>query len=565
MGYKYDVFISYSRKDYVNNGEVIPGNPVSAIQNILTKNHISFWFDKDGIYSGDEFIEVITEAIVSSKMLIFVSSKASNLSEWTAGEILLAKKHKKAILPVRIDDSDYNRKFELVLLAHDFVNYYESEQESLEKILKAVKKNNEEIALQHVKAEIRELANDCLLLLNQQDTLVKTLVAKNLSVGVTTKDCPVCGKSTPLGDAFCGRCGWRFPVLYDLGNNQIPAGDKQHLSLARANWHKLSANVEAEVKAEKLEEENQELCSVLKRISEDRNMLTKKLSRSESDLQSSKAHVKELFDQLDHLQKIKLSLLNDISEMQGKLSASENECKVLKETLYKTQEELRMIKKERDTKEKELLDLTNQVSAYNTPTNFYLTAKEDQLTFTVKGVSFKMIRVRENGGPYYLGETQVTQDLWWAVMGNNPSLFKDEKRPVEKVSWIDCQKFLDKLNTMSGKKFRLPLDIEWVYAAMGGSMGRGYEYSGSNNINDVGWFTKNSGGQSHPVKTKKANELGLYDMSGNVLEWCEDAVGSNRVIRGGSWADNATCCSVGYRGEHSPSYRSNTLGFRLAL
>ena len=560
MDYKYDVFISYSRKDYVNNGEVIPGNPVSAIQNILTKNHISFWFDKDGIYSGDEFIEVITEAIVSSKMLIFVSSKASNLSEWTAGEILLAKKHKKAILPVRIDDSDYNRKFELVLLAHDFVNYYESEQESLEKILKAVKKNNEEIALQHVKAEIRELANDCLLLLNQQDTLVKTLVAKNLSVGVTTKDCPVCGKSTPLGEAFCGRCGWRFPVLYALGGSHGTAGDKHHLTLARANWQKVNADAEAVFEKQKLEGENAQLKAALDEISAECKALAADLTSKDMDLRSLQSQSEAQNTQLKELIKLKKSLTDEVEKLQSQLLDNETERSNMLKKLMQTQDELQKAKTEVDAKQKELLALQKKIITSSSSSRKSPASNDGQLTFSVKGVSFKMIRVEGKGAPYYIGETPVTQALWKAVMGNNPSSFKGDN-----LSWNDCQEFIKKVNKETGKTFRLPKEAEWEYAAKGGRMEHGYEYSGSNNIEEVAWYKNNSGSETHPVKNKKPNELGIYDMSGNVWEWCEDLVGSRRVYRGGSWGSDATFCRVASRYIISPSDRGDALGFRLAL
>ena len=535
MDYKYDVFISYSRKDFVENGEVIPGNPVSAIQQALTENHISFWFDKDGIYSGDEFIEVITEAIVCSKMLIFVSSKNSNASEWTTGEILLAKKRKKAILPVRIDDSDYNPKFELVLLAHDFVDYYESEQESLARILDAVKKNNQDIARKQVEAEIRELAADCQVLLGQQESLVKSLVEKNLSVGNAEKVCPVCGKQIPLGDAFCGRCGWHFPLLYALGGGQIAAGDQRHLTLSRANWQKVSGDAAAALERQKLEEENHQLRAALDRISEECKALTTSLSRKESELRGSASNEASLNAQLKELQNIRKKLSDEISVLQQKLSSYEKEQSSLKKQLEQTQDALRVA------------------------------SNDAQMPFVLKGISFKMIRVEGMGTPYYIGETQVTQALWKAVMGDYPSYFKGDNRPVKQISWEDCQKFIKQLNTLTGEKFRLPKDAEWEYAAKGGRGGHGYRYSGSDTIDEVAWYDENADKGTHPVKTKKPNELGIYDMSGNVWEWCDDSSGSNRVNRGGSWGSAATYCRVAFRNGGSSSGRYDDVGFRLAL
>ena len=207
-----------------------------------------------------------------------------------------------------------------------------------------------------------------------------------------------------------------------------------------------------------------------------------------------------------------------------------------------------------------------------TPTNRPSLPAAEQ-TFTVKGVSFKMIRVEGKGTPYYIGETQVTQALWSAVKGSNPSRRKGDNLPVELISWDDCQEFIQQLNTMTGKKFRLPKEAEWEYAAQGGSRSHGYEYSGSNTIDEVAWYYENAcdvGSESQnygtrPVKTKKPNELGIYDMSGNVCEWCEDSSGSFRVNRGGSWSSTATYCRVAIRFILSPSDRRSDLGFRLAL
>ena len=228
-------------------------------------------------------------------------------------------------------------------------------------------------------------------------------------------------------------------------------------------------------------------------------------------------------------------------------------------------------------------------------------------TFTVNGVSFTMVGVEggtftmgatsEQGtsDPYddeypthsvtlsdfAIGETEVTQELWRAVMGNNPSHFSGTNLPVENVSWNDCQTFITKLNQLTGKNFRLPTEAEWEYAARGGNKSRGYKYAGSNTLSDVAWYSDNSSSKTHPVKQKQANELGLYDMSGNVHEWCQDwfgtysssaqtnptgpASGSSRVFRGGSWLSRAGGCRVSFRGNFTPTFYCISLGLRLAL
>ena len=181
---------------------------------------------------------------------------------------------------------------------------------------------------------------------------------------------------------------------------------------------------------------------------------------------------------------------------------------------------------------------------------------------------------------YYIGKYEVTQALWKIVMGSNPSNSKGDNLPVEKVSWNDCQKFISKLNKLTGKSFRLPTEAEWEYAARGGNKSRGYQYSGSNTIGDVAWYDGNSGSKTHAVGTKQPNELGAFDMTGNVWEWCQDwfnryssspqtnpigaVSGSCRVYRGGS------CCYSGYcrcscRFDGTPDFRNGDLGLRLVL
>ena len=218
--------------------------------------------------------------------------------------------------------------------------------------------------------------------------------------------------------------------------------------------------------------------------------------------------------------------------------------------------------------------------------------------YTVNGVSFKMIAVKggtfqmgsDDGynavhqvtlSDYYIGETEVTQELWNAVMGSNPSHFTGNMQlPVEMVSWNDCQTFISRLNQLTGVTFRLPTEAQWEYAARGGNKSKGSIYSGSNEIDEVAWYWDNSSFTTHPVKTKAPNELGIYDMSGNVWEWCSDwygdyssaaqtdptgpATGSSHVSRGGSWDYDASYCRVANRISLAPTFSYNFLGLRLA-
>ena len=184
---------------------------------------------------------------------------------------------------------------------------------------------------------------------------------------------------------------------------------------------------------------------------------------------------------------------------------------------------------------------------------------------------------------FYIGKYEVTQAQWKAVMGNNPSGFKGDNLPVERVSWDDVQEFIRKLNAQTGKQYRLPTEAEWEFAARGGNKSKGYKYSGSNTPGDVAWawYDDNSGQRTHNVGTKSPNELGIYDMSGNVFEWCNNyrgdyssnvqnnpkgpSTGSARVVRGGSWDYNTRYLRVSHRFNVTPAGRNSLFGFRLVL
>jgi formylglycine-generating enzyme required for sulfatase activity len=185
---------------------------------------------------------------------------------------------------------------------------------------------------------------------------------------------------------------------------------------------------------------------------------------------------------------------------------------------------------------------------------------------------------------FYLAEAPVTQALWTEVMGDNPSHFKGDILPVERVSWEDCQEFIKRLNIQTGMKFRLPTEAEWEYAARGGQYSKHLKYAGANDNtkSDYMWFKENSQSQSHEVKTKLPNELGLFDMSGNISEWCSDwyfnsyanngervnpkgpASGVAKVYRGGSWDDKPMNCRVSKRFSMNPIFKNKLVGLRLA-
>ena len=237
------------------------------------------------------------------------------------------------------------------------------------------------------------------------------------------------------------------------------------------------------------------------------------------------------------------------------------------------------------------------------------TIAADKEYLTVDGVSFAMISIEggtfdmgatpEQGmyasfdekpsvqieiSDFYMAEMPVTQALWFAVMGDNPSHFRGDRLPVERVSWEDCQEFIKRFSLQTGIRFRLPTEAEWEYAARGGKYAKHCKYAGGNddNILDYVWNKENSQSKSHEVKMKQPNELGLYDMSGNISEWCSDwyfnsyanngarvnpqgpSTGVAKVYRGGSWDDKAMNCRVSKRFSMNPIFKNKLVGLRLA-
>ena len=266
-------------------------------------------------------------------------------------------------------------------------------------------------------------------------------------------------------------------------------------------------------------------------------------------------------------------------------------------------------------------ELDEETKVLETPPG-KIAIKESFKKYTVNGVSFEMVLVQpgkftmgatsEMMNPwddekpahfvtltkhYYLGKTVVTQALWKAVMGSNPARFNGktfwksimgkeidnscDNRPVESVCWNACQEFITKLNMLTGQSFRLPTEAEWEFAARGGNQSRHCQFSGSDDFKEVAWYVMNSGNATHDVATKQPNELGLYDMSGNVWEWCEDwyglydgsektdptgpATGVYRIARGGSWRVIPRRLRSCGRSYELPDISVDHLGFRLAL
>ncbi|GHT20022.1 hypothetical protein AGMMS4957_05690 [Bacteroidia bacterium] len=181
------------------------------------------------------------------------------------------------------------------------------------------------------------------------------------------------------------------------------------------------------------------------------------------------------------------------------------------------------------------------------------------------GIELVYVEGSQRLAGFYIGKYEVTQAQWMEVMGNNPSQFQGSNYPVENVSWNDVQVFITKLNAKSGRQYRLPTEAEWSFAAGEGNRNSSFDYSGSGNVKEVAWCADNANNSTHPVGKKKANALGIHDMSGNVWEWCADKSGDSCVCRGGGYANYASLCSVTSSNKSGPKFQFGDLGFRLAL
>lgn len=474
---KRNVFISYSRHDYIDeHGQEIPGNSVSMILEALDKNKISYWIDKEGIYSGDEFKGVLATAIEQADVFVFISSESSNKSTWTAKEINVAVYEKKFIIPVRIDDAKYNSSVKFDLVGLDFINFQSNPALALQELVKSVKKQmkNTGTDVKKVKEEIKAIEKEGYLLYAQEKRLFDELAAKKRQIGEGTVTCPVCGETNEVNSLYCPRCGWAF---IPFTSKKL---DEKRLNTHRRVWSGLtSGNKAPEVPTSNLP-----------------------------------APIKELIDN--------------------------------------------MVKVEGGT--------------------FMMggTHEQGEEAFSDEKPPHKVTL-----STFYIGRYPITQEQWKAVMGNNPSYFQGERHPVEQVDWMDCQEFVEKLSKMTGIRFRLPTEAEWEYAARGGRKSKGYKYSGGDLLPQIAWYNENSGGTSHEVGQKAPNELGLYDMSGNIWEWVHDwkgdyseealtnptgpETGDERVCRGGGWNREHDRCRVSYRGDDQPDLRYRSLGLRVVM
>lgn len=515
---KYDIFISYSRKD---------AKIVKIFFDALSAAGYSVWMDVDGIESGDEFKRKIVSAIKDSKLFLFFSSVASNASEWTVKEVNVAVALRKPIIPIKLDNTVYDDSLLLDLSGLDFIECGGNETFST------------------IQKLMRSLQNK-----------IGSSNSVELKDKVSVKDAEHTQEnhySIPVNTTHAGKS--ELPKL-PLNKKWLVIAAVAVIAFVAVifgvNWY-------GDYRAAEAERRQAEI-ALAEQQAEQQRLEAARLAQEEVARQA-----KEEADRI----------------------AAENKRKAQEEAERKRKEE----------EERKLKEAAN--------------ARFSTRTFTVNGVSFKMVAVdggtfkmgatSEQQNPYanekpvhnvtlssyYIGETEVTQALWKAVMGSNPSYFSGSNNPVETVSYEDCITFINKLNSLlsgqlpTGRKFRIPTEAEWEYAARGGNRSLGYQYSGSDNLGSVAWYSSNRDSKTHPVKQKQPNELGLYDMSGNVYEWCHDwygdypsssqsnpkgpSSGSDRVLRGGWSNSSARLCRVANRSNNIPGGRYSFNGLRLAL
>lgn len=375
---KYDVFISYSRKDYVDNqGNVMEDSPVNRIIQFLDKKNISYWVDKEGIYSGREFVEVLANAIVDSKMVIFVSSKNSNSSIYTTGEVFEAIENKRLIIPVKIDNSQYNPKFKLLLRPLDFIDY--SKVDALSDLLRAIEKEKEIINqkeeeekrklkeleeqknLAAIKNEIKECAGEVQKLMTTRQMLLSSIYKKLQAINIVEKECPVCKSKCQIETEYCQTCGWYFPALSNVEWLDVPV-DKSALTMARTKWENAYDQSEGQQTIVALQAENANL-------KETQVQLNRKRQKTLEDIASLERERKEMASEINILQEKNYALTREYTilfeEKDAKIAEVQKICEELKTDNYLLKVKIDNMRCLNEDLEREKFELQAQIAALN--------------------------------------------------------------------------------------------------------------------------------------------------------------------------------------------------------
>lgn len=557
----YDVVISYSRYDYLDaHDNVIPGNEVSKIIEALIGAGITYWMDKKregGVLPGNEFAEIITKHIKACKILVYISSTAANQSEWTKREIAYAVGCGKKIIPLLLDDSPYQDSVGLLINGLDKINYYTNPKKGLEDMIEAINTHRDKLLEE-------ERLN------KEQEERQKEIEQKK------SED--------------------------ERRRREV---EEQHQKeLQRQIVENIHTSVkELNIEESKLDLERRKLLVKTEKVTdiEQRNSLKIEIMESSPIRKKTQDEIKKLQDRVAELEAWSLPRTR-----QNKRVHIVNGCIIfilisvicfLCFLLFKNNNS-KIVPTEQNVADSIVEFCVNNVKfnmIWAEGGSFYMGSQNSNRS----GHNYdRKSKIDESPvhevtvNSFYIGETVVTQALWMAVLGSEPTdhggwqnwFGKGDDYPAYCVSYekiVDV--FIPKLNQLTGKNFRLPTEAEWEYTAKGGKKRDEYKYAGSKTIRDVAWYLGNSHRVLHPVKEKVANGLGVFDMSGNVYEWCQDWYGvynsasqvdpqgpsssdaHKRVLRGGSWGSPAKECRVSERYFYTPNTSVGSIGFRLAL
>ena len=530
---KYDVFISYRQKSGIHQADALESKLKFKL------NGCRVFLDRTGIKSGNWKKELDENIRESCNFVVIISKDCFPYTkkgkDYFLDEIDQALRLGKNVIPVYYDDMSYEDIKEYLSGIEDFHNQQHiifnnnNTDGSVDQIIKFLKTE-------------KEILNKRYKSLSKERTTVRQELML-LEEDKTDSKCPVCATSYTAEMIYCHNCGYKFfdDLEKAVANSNEKLQERGRLKIHKELWR----NCQSDNKQNNTEL-NQELSALKTRLQ------VSETKREELEKQKKGLEVE--------LERVKSPIVSDLPQQD--LIIPVNGLSIVM---------------------KPVEGGTFWMGAQNTDPN-----GQNYDDKAYEGESPVHIVIVDS---FYMGETMVTQALWEVVMGSEPTqrgewdnrFGKGVDYPAYRVSYNDIVNgFLPKLNQMTSMNFRLPTEAEWEYAARGRKKSNGYKYAGSNIIKEVAWNYDNSGGRAHPVKSKESNELGLYDMSGNVWEWCSDAwydyksgeevnpehdgsLGSDRVMRGGSWRSIARRCRVSIRYGLAPDLRRNNIGFRFVL
>lgn len=352
---KYDVFVSYSRKDYIDkNKNIIPNNDISKIINALNENNITYWIDEKGIYSGENFTEKIVENIECSKIFIFLSTLNSNASKWTSKEIATADELGKHIIPVRIDKTPYNKSVMFRIADLDFIEYCQiGDKAGIDKLIFSINKALEEIKekeleeqIPQINEEIRDLEEDIYNIRIQEKGILKQIASKKKLIKENNIICPVCNKEVEYGKTFCNKCGWTFNYIEGILSGDEKDEERRRISIAKSQWNKKEElrkkQRDCDTDTDQLKN-YRNLCANLiekeKGLNTKINILENELRHNRIDLKRITHEKEDLQIELTHVKKEKTDYIKIAQENYAKFTANEELIKNLEKKVEQLEKE----------------------------------------------------------------------------------------------------------------------------------------------------------------------------------------------------------------------------------